>query len=357
MRHKSCAMAQTTAPDVYIEGEFFPALRRVRVLYISETLELLDAGRGRLAGRFGYVTAAHKHSFRLPRGRGVQLFVQRQPPYQLWCPWEASPVAEVHAVVLYRGMDGEYCFFDSDFDTVPTPEVVEAAQRSGGAVIHYRYENPGIQGVGLRTCQNFCLAFMSFVVQHPGLPTGSLIREFVAWIRPRRDEEAVLVTQELFDEAGIVKDLEGSGLPVQDYLPAPARLRERRHARTRPVQRRRVVSKFLRRLTRQQVRTLLRNVRVSVPRPRQDTIAGNLVRRVTCPPGHNYGPRHAAMTDISITCNEGKLGFSYPQTGALTTVSESFGCLVRGGSGRGIATGETLPALMDDIYGPRISTG
>ncbi|XP_050698760.1 uncharacterized protein LOC126986529 [Eriocheir sinensis] len=213
-------MANTTE-DVTIVQEYFPALRRVRVMHCGELMELLDSGRGRLAGRFRYVPPAVKHSFRLSPGRGVQLWVREWPPHSLYCPPEPCTDAMVHAVLLYRGLDGEYCFFDSNFATAPTPEVMAAVTRSGTSRVHYLLERPGIQGVGVATCQYYCLALMSFIVQHPNLPTSWLIREFVEAMQPQRDGKAVRLSREIFREAGIVTDFESAGTRVHgSYQPA-----------------------------------------------------------------------------------------------------------------------------------------
>lgn len=203
-------MANTT-DEVTIVQEYFPALRRVRVMRCREVMALLDSGRGRLSGRFDHVPLAQKQSFRLSPGRGVQLWVTELPPHSLYCYPEPCTDAIVHAVVLYRGLDGEYCFFDSNFAIAPTPAVTAAVTRSGTSSVSYLLQRPGIQGVGVATCQYHCLAFMSFIVQHPHLPTKGLIREFVLHMLPERDVKAVRLSQEIFREAGIVTDLESAG--------------------------------------------------------------------------------------------------------------------------------------------------
>lgn len=262
VRSQQKATMNAMTPEVELLGEYFPALRNVRLLYTHEVVNLLESGRGRLAKKFGWVPPAQRHTFRLCPGQGVQLYVEARPPHPLYCPGEPSRAAMVHAVLLYRGLDGEYCFFDSNFSIAPTSEVLAAVTRSGAAPIYWRGVQYGVQGVGLNTCQYYCLAFMSFVAQNRHLPTRWLIGEFVDSMRPQGDLKAVLVSQEVFDEAGIIKDLEGAGTPVHAFAtPAPSR---RQRGRRRPAERRRVVSKYLKALTRAQVRALLKDGSVSV---------------------------------------------------------------------------------------------
>ena len=161
--------------EVSIEGEYLPALKDVRVMYTTEALKLLYSGRGRLAGRLFCVGSANKLTYRLRPGQGVLLYISGIDPRRLVHFGEFSGEGIVHAVVLYRGLDGDYCFFDSNFQHVPNDEVVAATVRSGPGQVYWYNAQYGMQGVGLGTCQYHCLAFMSFVVQHSHLPTWALI--------------------------------------------------------------------------------------------------------------------------------------------------------------------------------------
>lgn len=247
-------MSSTTA-DVTIVREYFAALRRVRVMKCGELVELLDSGRGRLAGRFGYVPPPQKHSFRISPGQGVQLWVRVRPPHDLYCPREACTDTMVHAVLLYRGLDGKYCFFDSNFAIAPTPEVEAAVARSGMGPVHYRLQRPGIQGVGVATCQYYCLAFMSFIVQHPHLPTRRLIGKFVKAMRQQRDVKAVRLSRELFDEAGIVRDFESTGAPVHGHY-QPTTIRKRKRDGSWPMKKQRIVDSYTQN-TQEQIKSLM----------------------------------------------------------------------------------------------------
>lgn len=222
---------------------------------------MLESGRGRLADKFSYVKGHERHQFRLVPGKGLLLYMEVDFPNKLFCPGD-DYTKVLHAVVLYRGLDGEYCFFDSNSLFVPTFEVLAAVMRSGMAAVHYSQERYGVQGRNIQSCQYHCLAFMSFVVQHRKMPTASLHREFVSTMRPQGDLKAVLISQEIYDEAGFIIDFESGPTPfIQNSSSEDGGRRKR--GRKRPLESQRVVSQYLRGLSRQQVQTLLQAVTVT----------------------------------------------------------------------------------------------
>lgn len=168
----------------------------------------------------------------------------------------------LHAVVLYRGLDGDYCFFDSNFKCSPSEELKAVMVRSGPGLVYWSQKRYGIQGVALSSCQYHSLAFMAFVVQNSKLPTKDLITQYVKYMGPLADEKAVRLTQALFDEAGIVIDFNSADrhTPLHSPRISGGTKRGRQERDPKPAKKRRVVSKYLEGLTPQQVSTLMANV-------------------------------------------------------------------------------------------------
>lgn len=115
---------------VEVLGEYYPALHDVRCMYDTEALCLLQSRHGCLANTFSCVMVQEKDSFQVLPGRGAQLYLAGPEPERLVF-WDSVVETMLHAVVLYRGLDGDYCFFDSTFYRSPCGEVIAAAQRSG----------------------------------------------------------------------------------------------------------------------------------------------------------------------------------------------------------------------------------
>ena len=241
--------------EVEVLGEYYPALRHVRVMYNVEVLALLQSQHGCLARKFFCVTVESKDTFKLLPGTGVQLYLSGPEPERLYF-FGDSGATELHAVLLYRGQDGDYCFFDSNFYRSPSEEVLEAARRSGPGRMYWCYLKYGIQGVNMRSCQYYCVAFMTFVARHSDLPTERLIEAFRQSMALQADEMAVRLTQEAFDDAHLVVDFH---MTAEDF---PLQGLDSLESRT--GQEPRVISKYFAGLTQAQVSTLLANVTVLV---------------------------------------------------------------------------------------------
>ena len=99
---------------VEVLGEYYPALHDVRCMYDTETLLLLQSHHGCLANSFTCVMVQEKDTFQVLPGKGVQLYLAGPEPECL-AFWDSVVETMLHAVVLYRGLDGDYCFFDSTF--------------------------------------------------------------------------------------------------------------------------------------------------------------------------------------------------------------------------------------------------
>lgn len=76
-----------------------------------------------------------------------------------------------HGVVLWRGEDGEFIFFDSN--SWPAPKEVDQYVRAKGYP-SYSVMPCAIQSPGIRSCGYHCLAFVDFVSRNPQIPTSEL---------------------------------------------------------------------------------------------------------------------------------------------------------------------------------------
>ena len=127
--------------------------------------------------------------------------------------------------------------------------------RSGSGLV--QWSNQRYRDTGRRpySYQYHSLAFMGFVVQNSSLPTKDLITEYVKYMGPLADEKAVRLTQELFDEAGIIMDFNNADrhTPLHSPRISGGTKRGRQERDPKPVKKRRVVSKYLEDLTPQQV--------------------------------------------------------------------------------------------------------
>ena len=277
-------------PEVQLLGEYYPGLEDVRTMYGREAYELLESKHGYLANRFFYVTAKTRNTFRLRKGTGFLLHLIRSPAECLYVQGEPPSRSMLHAVVFYRGLDGDYCFFDSTFSRRPCDEIVAAARRSGPGQMYWCDLQYGLQGVGMNTCQYYCVAFMTFVARHSTMRTGKLIPEFIRYLKCLQPDRLVVnLTQKAYDEARVLKSFTTGprDLPVhaQSLQPRKRRRTEREpplmskyltdltQAQVKPRKRRRtegerpVISKYLTDLTdltQAQVKTLLANVTVVV---------------------------------------------------------------------------------------------
>ena len=218
-------------PEVQLLGEYYPGLEDVRTMYGSEAYQLLESQHGCLANKFFYVTAETRDTFRLRKGTGFLLHLMRPPAECLYVQGSSARPSMLHAVVLYRGLDGDYCFFDSTFSRLPCDEVVAAAWRSGPGRMHWCDLPYGMQGVGMNTCQYHCVAFMTFVARHSHTRTPKLIPEFKKYLKClQADQMVVSLTQEAYDEACLEMDFTTGphDVPVHrpDMLPRQAQEEE-----------------------------------------------------------------------------------------------------------------------------------
>lgn len=191
----------------YVCLECFPRLEDVRPLQIRDSRKLLGPGC-RLSSRWHILANTNYSNFDPLPGHGVLFWLVHSgtPNVYVYVPGMPRPNApSAHATVLWRGLDGNYVYFDLRGNDYFMDVARAIAKRDSEVKISVQKRL--LQGVSARTCMYHAMSFMDYVLDHLNVPTVDLLDLYSAYLGPQGDERAVMTVERIIREDGLSIDI------------------------------------------------------------------------------------------------------------------------------------------------------
>ena len=175
-------------------------LSQIRMLRINEINSLLLTFRFNPLINFTYLQSqkAINNLRYIPQGYGLIIYLQFNPCNKKYSKVvsveeiEKQCIKMVHCVILYRGKDGDFFYFDSN--NVECPEDVKKILERFGTTECY-YLQSAMQSPSLNTCAYHCLAFMKYTSLHNNKVTSMINKDYPKWVNHRSEHYDLCVIQ------------------------------------------------------------------------------------------------------------------------------------------------------------------